>query len=351
MEDGTMFSLFQKKPLSTLKVNDSQQIISLERKETILTAALRSGIAIPNSCRVGGCASCKCKLIKGSVKELTESSYVLSEQELADGFILACQSVPKEPVEIEVALDEIASQFCVKKIKGVITAQEKLTHDITALQIDLSEPMEYIPGQYAELSIPSLSKAIRAYSFASPADGKTVEFYIREVSGGELSPIINVQELLNAQVVVNGPVGDFYLRESDAPIVCIAGGSGLAPIKALLEQGLKDKLARDVVFIFGARTQADLYCSQQIASLETRWKGSFKYIPVLSDEPMDSSWQGARGYVTEPLDNLLTGLEHAYLCGPPLMIDAAVDVLKKHGILSSHIHFDKFVSKADVVAA
>lgn len=346
-----MFSFFSAKPANKLTVNGGRHIVTCEPKETLLSAALRCDIAISHSCRVGSCASCKCKLIKGEVKELTESAYVLSQEELEQGYILACQSVPKSDVEIDVILGEVTAQLAVKECSGVITAQQKLTHDITHLTISLNESMNYTSGQYAELRIPALSSAFRAYSFAAPTGGNQVEFFIREVSGGELSPLVHSQNLLNTPVEMHGPFGDFYLRESDAPIVCVAGGSGLAPIKALLQQALKEGVTRDVVFYFGARTQQDLYCTDTILALAKQWQGRFTCIPVLSQEPDDSPWSGQRGLVTDALSQGLTGAEHAYLCGPPNLIDAAIEVLKTHCVQSANIHFDKFISKADLVAA
>lgn len=346
-----MFSLFSNKARHVLSLNNGQHRVNLEGKETILSAALRCGIPMANSCRVGGCATCKCKLISGKVKQLTESSYVLSEEELEQGYILACQSVAKSDVAIEAILNDATTKFDSKKFTGLITAQDKLTHDITRLKISLKEAIDYAAGQYAEISISGLSSAIRAYSFASPAAGREVEFFIRQVAGGELSPLINSQNLINSSVEVHGPFGDFYLREADAPFICIAGGSGLAPIKALLQQAVKEGIKRDVVFYFGARSQKDLYCSDEILALKSQWQGAFTYIPVLSEEPQDSCWQGQRGLVTDALNERLTGLEHAYLCGPPLMIDAAIEVLKKHSVPTCHIHFDKFISKANLVAA
>jgi NAD(P)H-flavin reductase/ferredoxin len=346
-----VFSFFSNKAKYVLNLNDGLHRVNLEGKETILSAALRAGIPMANSCRVGGCATCKCKLISGKVKQLTESSYVLSEDELDQGYILACQSVAKSDVAIEAILNEAATQFTSKKFAGIITAQDKLTHDITHVKISLNEAINYAAGQYAEISIPGLSPAIRAYSFASPAKGQEVAFFIREVAGGELSPLIHSRNLLGTSVELDGPIGHFYLREADAPIVCIAGGSGLAPIKALLQQALKDGVKRDVVFYFGARSQQDLYCSDEIFALTSQWQGTFTYVPVLSEEPQDSNWQGRRGMVTDALSESLSGQEHAYLCGPPLMIDAAIEVLTKHGVSSSHIHFDKFISKADLAAA
>jgi 3-phenylpropionate/trans-cinnamate dioxygenase ferredoxin reductase subunit len=349
--DGLIvLSLFSKKQINSLKVNGGYPAVKLQSNETILSAALRSGIPISYSCRVGGCASCRCKLVKGKVKELTDSSYVLTQEELDQGFILTCQSVPKSDVEIETPQNDATAQFTAIKYHGLVTGQQKLTRDITRLTITLDKPINYTSGQYAELKIPSLCSSVRAYSFATPCNDKQIEFFIKKVNGGELSPLINSTDLLNSAAELYGPLGDFYLRNSNAPIVCIAGGSGLAPIKALLQQAAKERINRDVVFYFGARAQQDLYCTDEILRLKKQWETNFTYIPVLSEEPEGSSWQGHRGLVTDVLMRNLNGNEHAYLCGPPLMIDVATEVLKKYDISSSHIHFDKFVSKADIVA-
>ena len=172
-----MISFFRKKTPFTLQVNQGPSV-ELIKKETILDSALKAGINIPNSCRVGGCASCKCKLVKGKVKELTESSYVLSESELSQGYILACQSIPKGDLELEVEINELASNIQEKEYSGVITGQNKLTENITELEISLDHEIEYVPGQYAELSIPELSDVARSYSFASPVNGRKINFLI-----------------------------------------------------------------------------------------------------------------------------------------------------------------------------
>ncbi len=346
-----MFSRFFSKQPKLLTINGSKPI-EMQTKETILQAALRADVAFPHSCRVGGCAGCKCQLDEGKVKELTESSYILSSQELSQGYILACQAVPKENVSISVELDSPAQSFKVSSQAGQVTKQWKLTDDITALQITLAKNMPYASGQFANLAIPGLSNAMRSYSFATAFDSGShqVELYIKHVNGGALSPLVHEKNLVGEKIVLDGPHGNFYLRGSDAPIICIAGGSGLAPVKALLEQAIKDKVQRDVTFVFGARTQQDLYCLDEIALIAKNWPVNFTFIPVLSDEAESSGWQGERGYVTNILPNFLTGNEQAYLCGPPAMIDSAVQVLRNHSVPSNHIFFDKFISQANLAA-
>lgn len=347
-----MFTKLFSRQAKFLTINGAQPI-EMQTKETILQAALRTDVAFPHSCRVGGCAGCKCQLNEGKVRELTESSYILTEEELSQGYILACQAVPKEDVSISVELDSHGESFEIMSLTGQVKKQWQLTQDITALEISLPKSMPYAAGQYANLKIPGLCDAVRSYSFATAfnAESHLVQLYIKHVSGGALSSVVHDQELVGKDIVLEGPHGNFYLRESNAAMICIAGGSGLAPVKALLEQALKDKVKRDVTFIFAARTQQDLYCLDEINEISNSWMGSFKFIPVLSNEADTSEWQGERGYVTDVLPKLLTGNEQAYLCGPPPMIDAAVDVLRHHSVPSNHIFFDKFISQTQVVAA
>ncbi len=333
-----MFSFFKKSRQHTIVINGTS--IVAEPQETVLLAALRSGVAFPNNCRVGGCATCKCKLTHGHVKQLTDSSYVLSAEELKTGFILGCQSVPKSDISIEVDLTATRS----RQIAGTIVAQTKITPDITELEIELAEPLDYKGGQYANLTLASHKELTRPYSFATKADqqGLKVKFFVRETPGGQLSGIINRQSLVGNGVVVDGPLGNFYLRESSRPILLIAGGSGLAPIMALLEEGLANGVSRPARLLFGARTMVDLYCKDEIDQIAKLWKGNFEYFPVLSDEPPDSGWQGMRGLVSEfiPTDASV----QAYLCGPPAMIDESVKQLTRIGVPKEEVFADRFTS-------
>jgi NAD(P)H-flavin reductase len=122
----------------------------------------------------------------------------------------------------------------------------------------------------------------------------------------------------------------------------------MAPIKALLEQAAHDNVSRDVVYYFGARTQADLYALEEIEKIKANWRARFDFIPVLSDEPEDSDWEGLRGFVTDHIVGLGDRLadHHVYMCGPPPMLDAAIAVCEEKGIESSNIHFDKFLDKS-----
>jgi len=347
-----MFGLFKPARPKSVQIEGLDTPLQVNPKETILQAALRQGVRFPHSCRVGGCASCKCQLQSGKVKELTEAAYVLSGDEMAAGYILACQSVPKTDLQIRVDnLNAGAPAFAPRSIPGRVEKVVRHTHDIVELSIQLDEPMEYAAGQYAQLSLPGQIETPRSYSFATAPDqggSHHLHFFIRAVPGGRFSNWAQQEKLAGTAINVEGPFGDFYLREGTQPILCIAGGSGLAPVKALLEDALRFKCARPVVFLFGARSQRDLYCLEALQQLQGNWATDFTFVPVLSEEPVDSNWNGARGLVTDFIDAHLSPISQIYMCGPPAMLDAAEAVLLQKGTPADQIFSDRFLDQSSL---
>ncbi|MEW8298516.1 MAG: 2Fe-2S iron-sulfur cluster binding domain-containing protein [Candidatus Thiodiazotropha sp.] len=356
-----MFGLFGKgKKDNQALIQPSGDRMTVKAGDNLLKAGLSAGLSWPHDCRVGSCGSCKCRLIKGKVKELSDFAYVLDGEELQSGMILACQSLLKSDVEVEVQLDSSDHDATVvSTTPGVLESTRMLTHDIMELKVSLDKPLReqgdhYMAGQYADISFPGISHP-RAYSFATaPENDKRNEltFFIRKVHNGELTGWLFEQDRTGSPVTVSGPYGSFWLREGDGPVVCIAGGSGMSSIKALLEHAANVGCERDVIYLFGARTQADLYCLDEMHALESRWNSgrSLRFVPVLSEEPDGSDWPGLRGMVTEHIVNQLKDWTsaQAYLCGPPPMIDAAMEVLRKQGISDQDIHFDKFLDASTI---
>jgi NAD(P)H-flavin reductase/ferredoxin len=339
-----MFSFFSRKAPATAHINGIA--VSVRPRETLLQAALRHGVDFPHSCRVGGCAACKCRLIEGKVRELTSAAYVLPDAELDQGYILACQSVPRTDVRIEV---DLSSPTAAKhSVGGRVLAQTRLTHDIMHLRVQLEKPLPYKAGQFANIAVKALPGVFRSYSFATPSrsDGQ-VSFFVRKVPGGAFSSLINDADIAGQDVTVEGPMGDFWLRPADAPLLLVAGGSGLAPVLALLQEALDVGVKRPVTLLFGARKQADLYALETIERIAERWSASFCFIPALSDETGNSSWHGQRGMVAGLIPEMLTPGAHAYLCGPPPMVDGAVELLTQRGVPRNHIHTDRFTTGHD----
>lgn len=347
-----MFSRWKKAFLGqehkSLKATINAETISIASKETVLQAALRQGIDFPYSCRVGGCATCKCKLLEGKVRELTETGYILSDDELNQGFILACQSVPLTDIRVEVAMNNAAQK---RTLKGRVIAQEKMTHDITRLCIQLDDTLQYKAGQFAEISIEALPHVTRSYSFAAPSTPDSqISFFVRKVPGGAFSTFINEQAVIGQRVTVNGPMGDFWLRSANTPLLLIAGGSGLAPIFALLQEAAQRHVNRPVTLLFGAREQRDLYALQEIQDIAAAWPTEFRFIPVLSQENPQSDWKGERGWLNEKIPAYVQPDAHAYLCGPPAMIDSAIPALIAAGLSRENLHADRFTTQQDIAA-
>lgn len=348
--------LFRKSPSEfNVQINSSQTQIRASAKESLLLAAIHQGIAFPYNCRVGGCGECKCRLLKGKVKELTDKSYLLSAEELQQNYILACQSLPRSDLVLEVSLREGRVAHPLIDTAGRISGLTPLTHDILRVEIELDQPMGYTAGQYAEIVIPGEAGAAagqgRSFSFASAPrsgeGGRHVDFFIRKVPSGAFTEWLFTRATLGARLQLRGPHGDFSLRPGSGQIVCIAGGSGMAPIKALLEQAIADKQAlRPVVVLFGARTPSDLYALDDIDQIRRQWTGRFEFVPILSAEPASSGWAGRRGLISEHLKELVGARlpeSQAYLCGPPPMIDACVALLAAEGLGAARIFHDKFL--------
>lgn len=336
----------------TLLIDGVDTPIKNSNKETILQAALREGVKFPHSCRVGGCTLCKCKLVSGDVKQLTETAYVLSKEELQQNYILACQSQPKSDVRVEVdfsRMDDLPSHKLIT-VAAVVKEKNTLTSDICEVVVETESVLEYTPGQYGEVSVPGRFDEPRAYSFAAAGrtDPKELSFFVRAVPQGEVSNWFVHECKVGDKLQVEGPSGDFHLRESDAPMICIAGGSGLAPVISILEDAVNKKVDRDLVMFFGARTEQDLYALDKVEAIKQRWEGDFEFIPVLSEEAEDSSWQGARGFITEHLKAQCTPEHQIYMCGPPPMIDAAIEVAHGVNVDDEHIFFDKFLDRSSV---
>lgn len=355
-----MFGFFKKKPKgpATVRVEPMGIEVEVPAGQSMLQAVLEAGYDFPHSCKVGTCMSCRCRLISGKVNAIRDFSYVLSGEELRAGYILACQAkVPAgTQAVIEMSLDPNRPQHAVIRSSGVISGQQVLTHDIVELKIQLDEAgnaMNYAAGQYASLCREGLDRD-RDYSFAkAPVAGgaRELTFFIRHVPGGAFTDWLFDRPRVGEAIQVSGPGGDFWLRPDDAPMVMIAGGSGLAPVLCILETALQEGNTRDVTFLFGARAQRDLYQLDAIKKIAEQWKGKFTFMPILSDEPADSDWQGSRGLVTEYLVSSQVAnlsLCHAYLCGPPRMIDAAMVQLFEAGIPESHIHYDKFLDASSL---
>ncbi len=355
-----MFGLFGANKDWQATINGGEHSVTVKAGDNLLNAALEAGIPWPHDCRVGSCSTCQCTLKSGKIKPLTDFSYVLDPDQLKSGKILACQTRLKSNVEIEVELSD-APAVELKSYDGQIISAKNLTHDIKELVIKCDGDVDHsgMAGQYSEVKIESIEEP-RSYSYAkAPKQEKQGEFtfYVRLVPNGKFTEWLFAEDRVGEAVKLTGPYGQFYRRDEDSTMVCIAGGSGMSAIKAILEDSATQQIKRDCLFLFGARTQDDLYCVDDMVTIGSRWNkdNSFEFVPVLNMEPEDSNWDGARGLVTDYLKSAYvdTGKinmseAQGYLCGPPPMIDAAIDVMVDQGMNKENIFFDKFLDASSM---
>lgn len=356
------FSLTRRKSArsGTLHVLGSDRSVPIESGETLLGAAVRGDVPFPQMCNVGECGSCKCRLVKGHVRLKRDISRHVPPEELSAGFLLACQSVA-ESDEVAVEVPGMgrgrSADPAPARIDASVARVTPLAPTVLALEVGLAAEVRYVAGQYAQLTVPGVPGLgePRCYSFAEAPDRASPRralFHVRHVPGGAFTEWLFAADRTGARLRFSGPHGTFRYHEADRPLLCVAGGTGLSPIKAILEQGISDGLARDVTLVVGARTQQDLYALDAVASIEERWRGRFAFVPVLSREPEGSSWTGRKGRVTDYLREV--AVDHAdcaaYVCGPPGMIDAALDVLRG-GVPPEHLHCDRFLDRGSVALA
>lgn len=338
-------SLFGKGQDKIVTLEPSGRSFAIGGQETILERALKEGIAYPHDCTVGTCGTCRSKLITGAVDAITPFGYTLSREELEQGYILACQALPRGDVTVEIETADRAMPPP-RTGSGRIVAMQALTHDILKVTWETDTPFDYVAGQYLNISWPD-GPGRRSYSFceAPQAGGRTqLSAFVRRVPGGAFSELLFAGSPRGRSFEIDGPHGNFWLRSGSGPMVCIAGGSGLSPLMSLLEDAAGCGIKRDVVLLFGARGERDLYCHDEIAAIERRWSGRFAFWPVLSETPVE----GFRsGFVTAHIAEALAWLgsskdPQAYLCGPPPMVDAAIEALTANAVPISSIFYDRF---------
>jgi len=328
------------------------RLIEVPEGRTILATALELGIDYPHGCRSGRCGSCKSRLVTGEVDLLDHSRFALSDEEKAQGLILACRALPKTDATVTwLGGEEERAAHPRRRLRCRVVAVEDATHDIkrARLTVEAGGPFAFSAGQYARVTFPLAPT--RDYSMANWPGDPELEFHIRRVPGGAATERIHALLKLGDPVVVEGPFGSSFLREKHAgPILCIAGGSGLAPIKSIVETALAHGMRQPIHVYFGVRTERDLYLVGHFEGLEAR-HANLTFTPVLSEAPPQPKWR--TGFVTDAVGQDLHDLDgwKAYVAGPPVMVDAAMQVTTARGLRAQDLHADVFFTPEEADAA
>jgi len=310
--------------------------------ESILDAGLRQGVALSYGCRNGACGACRGRVVAGQV-HLPEGARLrgLTEREVRAGWTLLCQARASSDVRIAARADGASAG--VRTLPARVASRTRIAHDVMELRLQLppTERLRYRAGQYVDILLRDGRR--RAFSLANgPADDALLVLHIRHVPGGAFSGQVfeNLEE--RSLLRLQGPLGSFHLRsDSDRPVVFLAGGTGFAPVKAIIENALLTPLKREMHLYWGVRAERDLY----LADLPRGWARAhprLHFVPVLSEPEPD--WSGRTGLVHEAVLTDFPDLsEHeVYASGPPPMVMAARELFPEHGLDLERLFFDSF---------
>lgn len=329
-----------------VKINGKKEL-EVKGGRTVLSTLMEEEIFIPSACGGrGSCGLCKLKVESGAGQYLPTELPWISKEEEAEKVRLSCQVKIKNDMEITIP-EEL---FSVKQFSATVHSLTDLTHDIKELRMKLIKPdsIEFKAGQFVQIQVPeyklSDESVFRAYSVSSsPSETDVVELEVRLVPEGICTTWVHDYLKEGQKITFNGPYGDFFLQDTERDIICIAGGSGNAPIKSIVLDMAEKGNNRKVSYFFGARGRKDLVLPKEMAALKDRLP-NYTYIPVLSEPDEGDNWEGETGFVTDAVARSLTSGNNveAYLCGSPGMIDACMKVLTDKGVPEELIFYDKF---------
>ena len=329
-----------------IRINKDKEL-ELEGGQSLLTSLKSEKVFIPSACGGrGSCGLCKCKVTDGAGDTLPTELPWLDDEERKNGTRLACQVKVKNNIDIEIDPELLYVREFDSRVASIVD----LTHDIKQVTLDLIEPahIEFKSGQFVQIETPEYDltdePVYRAYSLSSvPSNHKQVEMEIRLVPNGICTTYVHKHLKVGDKMTLNGPYGDFHLSETDKEIICIAGGSGMAPIKSILLDMELRGIDRKATYFFGARSKSDLFLIEEMERLEQALP-NFTFVPALSAPDDGDNWQGDLGLITEVVARHKpeTSQMEAYLCGSPLMIDACIKTLTDGGMPEEAIFYDKF---------
>ena len=310
-----------------IEINGKRKLV-VTGGNSLLSSLGEKDIFIPSACGGRGtCGLCKLKVLEGGGPLLPTERPYMDKKELEENVRLSCQVKVKNDISIQIP----EALFAIRKFKGTLKDIFDYTYDTKGLVIKLTEPdkMDFKAGQYIQLESKKYPKGkqvvTRAYSMAnSPSRNGEVELIIRKVPDGIMTTFVHDYLKNGEELILTGPYGDFYIRDTDADMIFVAGGSGMAPFKGILEHLAEEQTKRHIVYFFGARTKKDLFLVDEMREYEKKL-ADFTFIPVLSQIDEVTDWDGLTGYIPPHLEKYLRdpAKTEGYLCGSPALIASA----------------------------
>ncbi len=312
----------------------------------MLEAALTAGLNLPHSCRSGHCASCKARLLSGEIHYPNGRTAGLTAEEAASGYVLLCQARPRSDLRVEARIIANVSEAEVKILPCRIARMERLAPDVMQvfLRLPAVEPLQFHAGQYLDFLLDGGKR--RSFSIASPPhDNSEIELHVRHVPGGGFTSTLFEKLRAGALLRIEGPLGQFIYRDSAAPALFIAGGTGFAPIKSMLRHALERGVKRPIHLYWGARHSVDLYEEQTVLEWVRQFP-NLRFTAVLSEANAEEVEHEHRrtGWVHEAVlaDYPNLGAFDVYAAGPPAMIEAIRASFPARGVTEERLHFDSF---------
>lgn len=328
-----------------IRVEPSGREFSAEPNETVLAAALRQGVMLPYSCRNGACGTCKARLQSGQVDYGTYEEKAMSAAEKERGHVLLCQAKALSDLTVEAKEIAAAKDIPIRILPARIAQMQKLADDVMRLSLKLAEGqrLQFLAGQYIDILLSGNQR--RSFSLAtSPLSDELLQLHIRHVPGGHYTGHVFEKMKERDLIRFQGPFGMFFLREdSDRPAVLVAGGTGFAPIKSILEYAFAQGVTRPLHLYWGVRAKRDIY----LPELPAQWARdhmNFKFTPVLSEPRPEDGWSGRQGWVHEAVAEDYPDLSghEIYASGPPPMIEALKPMAARHGLPADRLYYDSF---------
>ncbi len=331
----------------TITNAQNQSSYTANEGESILAAALRNGHMYSYGCQAGVCGACKASIVSGDIDYGSADPSTLTEDEKAQGKCLLCQGVPLSDVVIDVKEIEVANSIEIKTMPTRVSEKVLLAPDVVQLFLALpkTQTFNFLAGQYLQIQLKDGKH--RSFSIgnnASSVSENGIELHIRIVPDGHYSPYVldhlKVKDILRIQ----GPFGTYFLRtDEQRPIIMVAGGTGFAPIKGLIEEAIETNHNQPIHLFWGVRAKKDLY----LDALAKQWAKQYdfiQYTPVLSEPLEEDNWEGDTGFVHEVVANTYDDVSaySIYASGPPIMTDSVLDALKSKNLNTDYYHSDAF---------
>jgi CDP-4-dehydro-6-deoxyglucose reductase, E3 len=337
-----------------VKLHPGNRTFKVRNHETLLAAALRQGVHLPDGCRNGSCGVCRVHLASGTVRYPHGPPLGLTVCERDAGDVLLCRAVPETDLVLDAQEITAAADLPIKTLPCRVARMQTLTHNVMSLHLRLPsvEKLKFLPGQYIDVLLPGGQR--RSFSLANPPhEDEYLEIHVGLVPGGRFSQHVFGHMQVNALLEIQGPLGSYFLQtDSVRPILMIAGGTGFAPCKSMLRHLFENNIERPITLYWGASRRADLYENAQV-EMWARQMAEFRYVPVLSEPQPDDQWTGRRGRVHEAVlaDYGEFSRHDIYLAGPPTMVRSARQSYLLKGAEPAHIFSDAFDYAPEVRSA